>query len=385
MKKTLSLLTAFLAFAPFSSKAESKAGGLQLSGNIDVVTGWQHDDSNALGTPVGGQLGWFRGATAPKHDTFNFYLDQVELDLNKTYGENIRMRADIDLGRELSGTGRNTEGFNMSLEQAYVTVGVGGAELLVGRFNVPIGYYVVDRADNPTISFSNIFNYVTPANATGAKLYYSFNDLVDLNVYVVNNLADSVAFGNPIAGGTTVNPGGLASYSAIPSYGMRLGFNWGKDNTKSTVGFSYAGGPERFGCNGGGSSCNKHLTNLADLDFAVKFTPEFLLAGELVYRQDNSNILGIKNDKVWGGFVVANYDLNEAWRVFFRYGFLQDRSGYYTATNQNMHDFALGLGYQITDGAKLKLEYSPTIFDPRGTGAKTSWSHGFAAELAYNF
>src|SRR4029453_9047859 len=139
--------------------AESKAGGLELSGNVDVVVGYQHDDSDANGTFGGGQLGQFRGTTAPSRDTFNFYIDQVELDLNKTFGENLRIRADLDFGRFLSGSGRNTNsalppvGSKFEIEQAYVTVNIFGSELLIGRFNVPIGYYVVDRADNPPLLF----------------------------------------------------------------------------------------------------------------------------------------------------------------------------------------------------------------------------------------
>ncbi len=371
MKKTLSLLTALIALAPFSAKAESAAGGVEVSGNIDVVTGWQHDDSDALGTPIGGQLGSFRGATSPRRDTFNFYLDQVELNLNKNFGDKIRIRADIDLGREASGSNRNTEGFNVSVEQAYVTVGIGEAELLVGRFNAPIGYYLVDRADNLTLSFSNIYNYTTPANVTGAKVYYAFNEMIDLNVYVVNNLADT----------------NLNTNSAIPSYGMRLGFNWGEENQKSTIGISYAGGPERLGCNGiVTDGCNKHLTHIADLDVSWRATEQLTVGAEFLFRQDNSITAGVANDRVWGGLALVNYDVNESWRVYGRYGFLQDRTAFYTGTNQNLHDFALGVGYQITDGAKLKLEYAGNLYDPRGVAAAaTTWSHGVAAELAYNF
>lgn len=395
--KKISLASLFLVGLmahPFAAgAADSKSPALEISGNVDTVLGWQHDDSHALGTAIGGQLGPFRGATSGKRDTFNFYLDQVELDLNKSLGENIRIRADIDFGRTLSGSGRNTDtggtGSSVELEQGYVTANLWGTELMVGRFNIPIGYYVVDRADNPTISFSNAFNYLTPTNGTGAKIYKSFGSNFDWHLYVINNLADSVPFGFASISGTTPNPGGLNHNSALPSYGTRIGFNWGEENTKSTIGLSYAGGPERDGCHPD-SGCNRHLTHIADLDFAVKVTPKFLVAGEGVYRQDNSITHGVLNDKALGGFLVLNYDLDDAWRVFFRYGFMQDRTGFYTdaATTVggvSMHDFALGAGYQIAEGAKMKLEYSPTIFDPRVAGLKTSWSHAFALEFAYNF
>jgi hypothetical protein len=415
MKKILSVFVFLFLLGSqgtLVSAADSKAAGLELSGNVDTVVGYQHDDSSALGTAIGGQLGEFRGSTAPSHDTFNFYLDQVELDLNKTFGQNIRIRADLDFGRQLSGSARNTNTAavgisNFELEQGYITFNVKGAEFLVGRFNVPIGYYVVDRADNPTISFSTPFKYLTPTNATGAKIYYAFNDRYDWHVYVINSLSDGVAFGFPSVSGTTPNPGAPnpgavgGGFGAIPSYGTRFGFNWGKEDTKSTLGISYAGGPNRFGCNGGATSCNAHLTHLADLDFAVKFTPKFLFAGEGVFRQDNADPAGLRNDRSFGGFFVINYDWTDKWRVYLRGGYLQDRNGFYTggtpgavgtavtpAIGENIYDFAVGAGYQITDGAKMKVEYAPTIFDPRGTGSGgvgVSLSHGFALEFAYNF
>src|SRR5262245_10040830 len=112
----LAAVAALLSASPLQAKdKKSAAGGLELSGNVDVVTGWQHDTSNSqsLGgflvndvdnLGVGeGQLGDLRGLGAPNHDTFNFYIDQVELDFNKTFGENIRIRADLDFGRALSG------------------------------------------------------------------------------------------------------------------------------------------------------------------------------------------------------------------------------------------------------------------------------------------
>lgn len=408
MKKYLFLLFSFLLLTipQFSKAEESKAKGLEISGFVDAVSGWQHDDHNAYGNPIGGQLGWFRGTTSPGRDTFNTYLDVVEIDLDKSFGENIRLRVDLDFGRALSGTGRTTDSggtgtSNFEVEQAYMTANLKGAEFLIGRFTVPIGYYVWHRIDNPSISFSTIFNYITPANDTGAKIFYAFKEHFDFHIYVVNSLADSAPFGvlapgatsgtkgNSISG-TTANPGGLTNgaYSAIPSYGSRFGFNWGSDATKSTVGISYAGGPERYGCNEattGITSCNRHLTHIVDLDYAVKFTPKLLFAGEAVFRQDNSDVPGIQNDRSWGGFVLLNYDFSDAWRMFFRGGFLQDQTGFYTGANENIIDFALGAGYQITDKAKLKVEYSPMIFDSRVPGVKTSISNGFAMEFGYYF
>src|SRR4029450_11724181 len=168
----LAVAVAFLSAGSIhAAEKKSAAGGLEVSGNVDVVTGWQADTSNAGGSisiinasdSAGsgeGQLGDFRGLATPNRDTFNFYLDQVELDINKTFGENIRVRTDLDFGRLLSGSGRNTAGTNFQLEQGYVTANIpvgNGVEFLIGRFNTPIGLEAVDRADNIALSFSNLY------------------------------------------------------------------------------------------------------------------------------------------------------------------------------------------------------------------------------------
>src|SRR5262249_19722626 len=127
----LAAVLATVAASGTVSAAGSVAGGIEFSGNVDIVTGWQHDDGSTVDGPAvgvggscafgvgglgcnsadavgsgSGQLGDFRGLAAPHHDTFNFYVDQVELDIQKTFGENIRVRADLDFGRFLSGSGR---------------------------------------------------------------------------------------------------------------------------------------------------------------------------------------------------------------------------------------------------------------------------------------
>lgn len=384
--------------------AESALGGVEFSGHVDVVTGWQHDDSNTLDfgscsfglgglgcnavDSIGsgyGELGNFRGLGAPSRDTFNFYLNEIELDINKSFAENIRVRADVDLGRFLSGT-PNTGGANIIIEQAYVTTNIpigNGAELLAGRFNIPMGYESVDRINNTAISFSNLFRYVRPHNVTGAKFYYAFSDSVDWSLYVVNNLADSFSFG-------------VGTDSAIPSYGTRLGFNWGPEDRRSTFGFSYAGGPENFGN-------DAHLTHIIDIDFMIALTERMVLAGEAVYRQDNTNFvtpagvsfIGFPNSKVYGGNLLFAFQASDAWKMWFRYGYLHDvnPTGAYTGLDQQIHDFTLGAGYEIVEGAKMKLEYRLDLRDYASTqlagvvlpGGGTSLSHGVAAEFGYEF
>lgn len=391
---------ALIGANPLKAAEKSAAGGLELSGNVDVVTGWQHDgdhtnpngaeasainsvDSSGAGV---GQLGDFRGPSAPSRDTYNFYIDQVELDLNRTFGENIRVRADLDFGRSLSGSGRSTGGSNFQLEQGYVTANIpvgNGLEFLIGRFNAPIGLESVDRADNMALSYSNTYRFIRPQNVTGMKIYYAFNDVVDWHLYAVNNLYDTITSDTP-----------------IPSYGTRLGFTWGEKGQENVFGVSYAGGPEGAVnlANAGAFAATavnsmSHFTHIGDIDFSFHVTDAFVIAGEAIYRQDNVNgglgacsVTSGPNCKSLGGNVLLGYNFNESWNGWLRYDYLHDIQGNYTGIDQQIHSGAVGAAYQITEGAKVKMEYRLDLGMPADTvSADNIWNHGFALEFAYNF
>jgi len=380
------LTAAMLAvMSPVAVQAEE--GGLEVSGAIDTLFGWQHDDSKANGTAAcavgtafncnsnadsgagvvgGGQLGDLRGLTAAKRDTFNFYVDQVEVDLSKTLGENIRVRADLDF------RGPNTlsagAAGSFSLEQGYVTANIpvgNGLELLVGRFNAPIGLESVDRQDNVAVSFSNLYRFVRPHNLTGAKLYYAFNDSVDFHLYAANNLKDTVSTG-------------VGTESAMPAAGFRLGFNWGEGETKSSIGLSGAGSAEH-------PNHNTHYSFLGDLDINWAINENFSLGGEFMYRQDNVLVAGAKNNKAMAALLLAAYNFNESWGGYVRGGWLHDinPAGVYTGNDQQIYDWTVGFSYQIAEGAKVKLEYRGDYF--ADAIAANSISHGAAAEFAYHF
>lgn len=402
--KRLTLAVSLLALSLSlpAHAADSVAGGLEFSGNTSILVGWQHDDgstiSSSTGAPFpgppaaygfGGEFALIRGPRAPNRDTFNFYLDQFELDLDKSFGENIRIRADLDFGRFLSGSGRSTEGANFVVEQAYVTFGLASGEFSVGRFNAPVGYYVVDRAFNPTISFSTIYDDLTPTNVTGMKAYWAFTDTIDLNVYIMNNMFDCLQIGATCLTGPNTGP--FTADSAVPSWGMRLGFNWGEDDTASTFGVSYMGGPEQ--------GTNTNFDHLFDLDFAIKVTENLLVAGEGIYYQRNNlpAFAGLPNGKYAGGLLVLDWQASELWDLFFSYGYINDFQGVVTGIDQQHHNWVIGFGYNITDGAKFKMEYRADLFlysstpDPRSAtfgipiADTSSWSHGVAGEFAYTF
>lgn len=377
-----------------AKKGASNGGGLEISGNAVVLSGVQIDNNKPTANTVysfvndsdrslagHGQLGDFRGAFNGKKRTFNFYADAVELDIARQLGDNIRVRADLDLGRFESGSITT-----FSLEQGYVTANIPvgpGLELAMGRFNLPIGLESNDRIDNVALSFSNSYRFANPHSGTGAKLYIPFNDNVDLHVFVVNNLFDVIT-----RVGTTD--------TAVPSAGARLGFNWGPEGRQHTLGVAGYWGPEGIANRAGPISSNRHYTFGGVIDAMFHFNEKFSLGLEGFYRQDNiggactpnGSLENIgKNCKGYGAQAIANYVPNDKWDVYLRYDYMHDIQGNLTGVDQQLHAGSLGAGYQLTDGAKIKAEYRidfgmPSAFE-KVSGRPIN--HGFALMFGYRF
>jgi len=183
MKKLFIAILAIglFAFIATSVDAQEKyvAGGFEMAGHVMAGGGYQHHNNKAnTYFTTDGDVGYDSGVmgkylgTAPNNssDHWNFFIDEVELDIMKSFGENVRLRADLDFGRVAS-SGRNSAAF--VLEQAYATANIpvgNGIEFLLGRFNTPIGFESVDVIDNDTISKSVLVTGLRPANTTGMKI-----------------------------------------------------------------------------------------------------------------------------------------------------------------------------------------------------------------------
>lgn len=351
------------------------AEGLEISGNVDVVAGYQHDDKDAVGTAQGG-MGDVVFGTAANADHFRFIVDQVEIDLAKSFGENIRLRADVDF-TDFANT--NTRAADvMDLEQGYVTANIAagnGIEFLIGKFNAPVGIESADRNENWFVSYSDIYRFLVPTQTTGAKIYYAFSDLVDFHWAVVNSL----------------NSTGFAG-SAIPSTLFRLGFNWGEEGNESTFGIGGGAGPEQV-------SQNAHWDFYGDLDALIAVTDTIDIAGEATYRQTDTVVPGLLNQKALAAQLALNYEASDVWDVSFRGGWFWDfnnvagvpGAGGASTTGGNWGGFegttysgAIATTYQIADGAKMKWEYR-FDFDAVSGPASNSDYHSLMAEFAYSF
>lgn len=382
MKKLLIAVLAFGILALVASGAQAQeryvAGGFEMAGHVIAGGGYQHHNNRAqtyftfdgdnayFAGPMGKYLGQ---APAARTDHLSFFVDEVELDIMKSFGENIRLRADLDFARVAS-SGLFSAAF--VLEQAYATANIpvgNGIEFLLGRFNTPIGFESVDVNENDTISKSVLVTGMRPANTTGLKIYYPFSDLVDFHFYIVNTLTQDSD----------------VKINDIPSFGMRLGFNWGDEGTESTFGLSGLFGPETRGS-------NKHFTFAGDIDLNWWITESFALGLEGLFRRDNG--FGGPNTEYMAGLLNLHYAFSDVWDGTIKYVFAKqfDPTNLAAATvwtnltgaEQAMHQISLAGGYMIADGAKFKLEGRFDIVNPAG-GGNTEYVYGGALAFAYDF
>lgn len=410
MKKNLVTVLALCCFTFIVGTvyAEGKhvTGGFEAAGHVMAGAGFEHFNSKVPSYYTNdGDIGYYAGpigkylAMIPvkNSDHFQFFVDEVELDLVKSFGENIRLRADLDFGRAASGSANWVNPF--VLEQAYATANIplgNGIEFLLGRFNAPIGFESVDVSENYLISKSVIATGLRPTNLTGLKIYYAFSDLVDLHFYVVNRLTQDSD----------------ASINDVPSAGLRLGFNWGDGGKESTLGVSGMFGPET-------RNSNRHFTFAGDIDLNWWITESFALGLEGILRRDNTavNMVGFGFKEYYvGGLLNLHYVFNDLWDGTLQYVFAKQYeaasggNGFLTwmnltGTKQIIQQMALAGSYAVADGAKLKLEGRLDIVKPSSSvggnslaqlGAagfwvagpvpgRTQYVYGGAIAFAYDF
>jgi hypothetical protein len=390
MRKILSTIVA-IGVAGFVGNAAAVDGDFEMSGHVNTGMGYSYWGKNIASGLVGasgsshGALGDFTSnapgaGKAARQQSLTAFVDEAELDVSKSFGENVRTRADLSFSHPVDGGGFATG----ALEQAYSTVNIpvgNGIEFLVGRFDLPIGFESVERGENTLFSHTTLYRDLRPKTGTGLKFYYPFSDLVDLHFYLVNNLRDS-----------------LVADFHYPSGGFRLGFGWGDEGRRSTLGISAAGGMEAVR----GVAAGKHgnLTWASDIDWNLWVGDAFAIGGEGIYRVDNANSGGT-NGTYFGGTLSLNYLFNDVWDGTLRYTFLTDKAGTAattaclgsclsvgsgaSATKTTLHEVALGGQYHIADGAKFQIEGRYDMMKNTTLSTGTGSAYGGALAFLYNF
>lgn len=398
MKKLIVIALA-LATVGFMTVTDVQAqeGDLEISGHVDTVVGWQRTHGNAgcagLGCPTASSGILSDGLLVPggpSTDQFGFFLDEVEIDLAKQFGENIRLRADIDF-RPGGNITESTTGGIVGLEQGYVTINVpigNGWEWLFGRFNSGVGLDPMDRNELSTVSFSTLHRSMLPHNLTGMDWYYAFDENWSMDILVVNNLTDNFP-------GVTAPNGVLPT--DVPSFGFTIEYASGEVGEGSWVKLSGLAGPQR--------GTKKGWSFLGDLAASVNVTEGFYIDIEGLYRQDDSaSGVGSENFQYLGGTAQLRYAFSDIWDGTLRFGYLWDldngQASGVSIVSANVqeeivgqpvgigvagqqYDITLATGYEITDGARFVLEGRYDL-QKASAGGKTS-VYGAAAGFYYDF
>ncbi len=375
----LAVAAALASLVVLDARAE-EGSELEISGNVTTVTGWQRPSSNPTFGLSDGILN--DGLAAPgglTTDTFGFFVDQVELDLAKSFGENIRIRADLDFSPH-----RAPAAGGVFVEQGYVTANIAagnGLEFLLGRFNSGIGLDPIDRNEMSTVAFGAVHRTLLPHNITGMRIGYDFSEATRLETFVVNNL-----------NGDVTAPG-TAADSDIPSFGFNLSYAWGEEGNKSWVKFNGAGGPE--------GATKKGWSFLGDLNGNFAVSDAFWIGAEGVYRQDDSG--AGDNAQFIAGQLKGRYAFSDVWDGTLRYSFVWDLdeaqavipAGGIVVANPTygaeglgaagqLHQISLATGYQITDGARFVVEGGVDL-SKFSAGGGTGLTPGIAGMFAYSF
>lgn len=418
----------------FVSTASAYDGDFEISGHINTGVGFQYRSASPW-TALGGafteegmllQDTTTNGVTGkmPHKTNVLFYVGDVELDIAKTFGENIRLRTDLDFTRNMSygymANDGNAWSIQNMIEQAYVTINIPvgyGLEFLVGRFNAPMGFEAVDNNDNDLPFHTPIFNFLRPQNLTGIKFYYPFSDMVDLHFWLANTLTDQ----------TRESGRAAIDYRQIPAFGLRLGFTWGMEGQESTLGISGAASSEAA-IPAPTKSKYGSWSSLGDLDFNIWVNDVFAIGGEGIFRRDAATkavkLAGGKSNYYFGGILNLHYLFSDVWDGTLRYTYANDKNGSVFVGNTGAstlqaapaatqfhryfassamggklqdHQIDLGINYHITDGAKLMAMYRFEYLIPAKSigggptarsylnGNKTGMVQSVAANFAYEF
>lgn len=392
--KKLTILAVAVALTGLVTSIPAQAeesGMLEITGNIDTVTGWQRATAGKYLDPTAGILAdSLAFPVAGGTEQFGFFIDQFEVDVAKSYGENIRVRGDLDFfpftGAATPGRATLTGTADFVIEQSYATANIpagNGWELLVGRFNSGIGLDPVDRNELATVSYSSVHRLLLPHNVTGTRLGYNWSDNFRWETFVVNNLSDADNFVT----------------STIPSFGFNTIYTYGDEGNLSWWKFTGAGGPEQA------VATNKHWSFLGDLAVSHATSDAFRLGVEGVYRQDNAAAGATDNDQFIAGTLQGTYAFSDIWDGTLRYGFTWDLDtavggaavavandtfapglGGTLTNGGTRHDFAVAAGYAIADGARFGLEGRFDLTNPSAAAdGSTGQNLGLAGTFAYNF
>lgn len=205
---------------------------------------------------------------------------------------------------------------------SYTPAGLPNLTIMGGRFDAPVGF---ERDDEP-LNFqpSNSFNFeaARPVKYTGLTAMLTLNPVWDITAYVVNGWDVDI------------------DNNKAKTFGTRLGLS-ASENTN--LGLSFViGFPEEEN--------DRRVRWLTDLDYAIQPRPDWLLAGEINFGQEQD--AGLDGQNAWwaGGQLTSYYQANRRLGVALRYDVLRDDDGARTGEAQTLQSFSIAPSLKVRHG-----------------------------------
>lgn len=288
----------------------------------------------------------------------SFGLDQVEIDIIKEFSGQSLLRADIEYVSD--GVG----GFNMDLEQGYLSYNLGSRQtwsFTFGKFNAPIGFELLDAPDMYQYSHALVFDNGLPTNLTGLMVSTSFPSVVDWSFYLVN--------------GWDVN----SDNNKDKTFGTRLGFT---PVENLNFGFSAISGPEQ-------DNNNSSRRTVFDIDLTYNPIEIWTIGGEFNYGHE-SKIMPDGSAGNWNGFLLMNnVALGDRFGITTRFDYFNDSDGLRTGVAQKWKSFIISPSVSIVDGLgglfELRYDWSNQDVFVGGDGLSKDNQFITAVEFTYGF
>jgi Putative beta-barrel porin-2, OmpL-like. bbp2 len=290
---------------------------------------------------------WLQYQRANQDGPDSWWAAEFELDLTKSFGDRIAASADVQVIDE-------SDEATVEIEQAFVSFLLSpqnGTILTAGKFNSPWGIEGRDYWDRLTGTVSLIFR-AQPQDVTGVMLTYPAGKSgIILRPFVALGFDDTASLNDSLAGGVMIEyrPSDALSLAATGWYGPGVAAPSAPSPYGSSIWTLTNAwyGPEFESADGG------HL-QFMELSAYWHARRDLTLGAEyLIAHSHNPG-----QDVQWNGvLLLANYDINDRWRVYTDWSYLNDPNGVVTGVSQRRQEVALGVGFRPHQAVDFTLEY----------------------------
>lgn len=287
--------------------------------------------------------------------SWEFGLDQVEIDVEHGASDKTSLRADLEWVRE-------GEEHVAQVEQAYMTYAAAfGWAFTLGKFNAPIGLELVDAPDMYQYSHSLVFDFGLPTNLTGLLVSHDFGRGVDLVAHVSNGWDRETA-------------------SANLTYGARLGYARGG----FTGGVAALSGREEFEPEAETDPLLSLTRTVFDADLSYQ-TGAWLFGGEVNLGSAKS---GGEVESDWlGVLVMSHVEFEAGFGLTLRYDTFDDQDGFAFGTvdgeAQLRQSITVAPTYEVDEGFVALLELRIDLSDQDAFVDRDGEPVGSATSIAF--